>query len=267
MNLRFLVSIAKSVFGVFGFSIQKSVPRYQMVRLVNRLRPESLPNGKARFGPHADGGYVLPAAWRPAFLFSPGVADEVGFELDLANRFGITCYLADASVESPPQSHPLFVFEKKFVGTASQSDFMTLDSWVHRSVGGRTGGLLQMDIEGYEYETIISSSSETLRQFDCIVIELHDFDMIATRSGLILMSHFLDSLREFKVVSIHANNAGRLSKFGSLPIPSTLELTFVRSAAFPASQLQSNWDDELGVTNVAGRGISLDQIWGEVESD
>ena len=92
-----------------------------------------------RLGPDSDGGYLVPddLAGIKA-CFSPGVAQVSGFERDCAN-LGMQVFLADRSVENPPESHRLFEFTNKFVGVTTSEEFMTLDHWVRCILARKPG--------------------------------------------------------------------------------------------------------------------------------
>ena len=83
---------------------------------------------------------------------SRGVAEQSGFEADLAAR-GIHVFKADFSVDEPAQSNARFFFTKKYVGCLSDGRYIDagrVEEQHHR--------LLQMDIEGAEFETLMSGS-------------------------------------------------------------------------------------------------------------
>lgn len=44
-------------------------------------------------------------------------------------------------------------------------------------------GILQMDIEGTEYEVILSTSTENLLKFQCLIIEFHNLHQIQNDIG------------------------------------------------------------------------------------
>ena len=74
-------------------------------RVLKFLHPVASPQPTIRLGPTGDGGYVTPDDLEGIVgCFSPGVSDQAGFELALADK-GIRCFLADASVEQAPVNH------------------------------------------------------------------------------------------------------------------------------------------------------------------
>jgi hypothetical protein len=147
-----------------------------------------------RVGGSGDGGYLVPDDLDGIeACFSPGVANTATFELEMARR-GITSFLADYSVDGPPESHPMFRFEKKFLGPREDEVHVTLDGWVARCAPGSGDLVLQMDIEGAEWEVLLAASDATLRRFRVMVLELHDVHRAWERGGLQLMRAALGRL-------------------------------------------------------------------------
>ncbi len=125
----------------------------ELQSLLKKLMPVSCGKDFIRLGSDGDGGYLLPddLAGIKA-CFSPGVDCVSGFEKDCANM-GMNVFLADNSVEKTPETHDLFQFTKKYLGVTTNDDFMTLDDWVTSSMPeSQDELLLQIDIEGFEYE-------------------------------------------------------------------------------------------------------------------
>jgi hypothetical protein len=86
-----------------------------------------------------------------------------------------------------------------------------------------------MDIEGSEYESIISAPSDTLERFRIIVIEVHDLRAAVSRSGLVLFTLFMRKLMESHIiVHAHPNNASPPIEINGLIWPEVLELTLLR---------------------------------------
>jgi hypothetical protein len=151
--------------------------------LISKLLPRSPEMGLIRLGPKGDGGYLVPNDLEGIeACFSPGVSHISGFEKDCAD-LGMRVFLADRSVEQPAEPHDLFYFTKKYVGATTSNDFMTVDDWVSLSLPGSQADLmLQIDIEGYEYETFLSMSDNLVRRFRIIAAEFHCLDQLWNHS-------------------------------------------------------------------------------------
>lgn len=147
------------------------------------LRPYTTDTPLIRVGDFGDGGYLVPDDFRGiAACYSPGVSQQASFEMDVAKR-GIPSFMADASVENPPLQVPGAQFVRKFLGDKDAGEFMTLASWVAETdPDPKADLLLQMDIEGAEYETLGAAPRDLLRRFRIIVIELHNLPYV-TRPG------------------------------------------------------------------------------------
>ncbi len=159
------------------FILGRRLPKIRA--LLQQLWPRYGGHPLIRFGPDSDGGYLLPDDLEGVVAcFSPGVCNTSGFELDCARR-GIPVFLADASVDGPAETCQLFQFTKKFIGKASHGDFITLQQWVTESLDEKQGDLLlQMDIEGFEYEVLNSTDEQLLKRFRIIIIEFHNLRTI-----------------------------------------------------------------------------------------
>jgi hypothetical protein len=163
--------------------------------------------------------------------------------------------MADLSVDGPPVPHPLFGFEKKFLGTVDDDRFTRLQSWMtrHEPAGGDL--LLQMDIEGAEYAVLLDTPAEVLRRFRIVVLELHAFDQIFVASAFeFYMQAMGKLLADFEVVHVHPNNCSRLRSNGVYEVPRVLEATFLRrdhAVADPGRTL--SFPHPLDRPNIAGR--------------
>jgi hypothetical protein len=211
-------------------------PSHSKVREVAKLlAPQPSPTPLIRVGGATDGAYLMPDDLEGvSALFSPGVAESSSFELELAN-LGIRCYLADFSVDSPPINHPLFEFDKLWIGTETNKNVsITLADWVEQKSVQNTDLILQMDIEGAEWSVLESLPLETLGRFRIIVIELHNLDAMMTNYLSIqrVESVFRKLNSEFVPVHIHANNCCGTFRYLGLEIPVAIELTLLRKDRF-----------------------------------
>jgi hypothetical protein len=161
-------------------------------------------------------------------VFSPGIGLSSDFELYFAKK-GIQCYLADASVEGPFTPHNNFKFFKKYIAAKTHGNFISLDDWVSKLYPKGTNALLQMDIESYEFETLISANDDILKKFRIIVLELHCLNILNTQEGLLLCTLTLEKiLKHFNVCHFHVNNGVHPLRFKGLKFPGVIELTFLR---------------------------------------
>jgi hypothetical protein len=247
--------------GQYVASITEPGPIRDFLRMV---RPVTAASPLVRIGAAGDGGYLVPDDLDGiAACFSPGVSDIAAFESDLAAR-GIPSYMADFSVDAPPSANPLFHFEKKYLGLVDDATYVTLDSWVARHAPGDADLLLQMDIEGGEYDVLLDVSNDTLRRFRIVVIEFHWLDAMAISPLAFawLRATFAKLLKNFAVVHIHPNNCEAPREVSGFAIPPVMEFTFVRRDRPGTSAPAREFPHPLDAANVPGRpDFALPACW------
>lgn len=194
-----------------------------------QLKPMNCGIPMVRIGSAFDGGYVMPDDLEGIVAsFSPGVSHMLDFDLEIAQR-GIKCFLADASVDKLVSNHELFDFEERFLGGKTQNEYMTLNDWVGRKAPACGDLLLQMDIEGAEYDTLEATDDETLKRFRQIVLEVHNFQRVFKKHGLARLQALFARLSEyFIIVHLHYNNNLPLLTVSGLQFPRVFEITFLR---------------------------------------
>jgi len=248
----------------FHFSLDFRVYAPAVKALIARLHPVEPIKPLIRIGPDGDGGYLLPDDLEGIVAcFSPGVDIESRFEVQLADR-GMELFLADYSVEKPRFDHPRFHFTKKYIGAMDHGIFMSMDTWVNKSLpnDAHSDLLLQMDIEGFEYETIFSMSQALLNRFRIIVIEFHSFERIFDKQFYKQMNRVFDKLLvNHSVVHIHPNNYEKTIVVKGIDIPPYLEFTLVRNDRVHAGKYVKKRRHPLDQDNVPLKKIELSPIW------
>jgi hypothetical protein len=235
----------------------------QLRELITSLRPIDGGARLIRLGPDGDGGYLVPDDLAGIeYAFSPGVSTESGFEAELAER-GVHVFLADFSVERPAQNNPRFVFDKRYVGCLSDARFITLDEWKEAKVPEYDGDLLlQMDIEGAEFETLLAASTRLLEQFRIMVIEFHYLqDLLSQRHFNLLSRLFAKLLRSHSVVHIHPNNCCGSVKSGGLELPRVAEFTFHRNDRLAQRVPSETFPHPLDRDNTRKPPLVLPECW------
>ena len=132
-------------------------------------------------GGNGDGGYLLPDILKDIDIcFSAGVGNISKFEKELSENYNIKSFMADGSVDSPPDNDDKFFFSKKFLSSISDIDNTTLLDWMKESgITKDENIILQMDIEGSEYEVLTHESIETFKTFSLLIIEFHKLENIS----------------------------------------------------------------------------------------
>ena len=193
---------------------------------------------KVRVGNANDGGYVVlrELCEKTPNVYTFGVGDDMGFELDFIKRFPrATVLLHDPTIERLPQEHSKFMFVKEGV-----SD--NLDASIPKN------SLLKMDVEWAEWDALLSLDGAVLERFSQIVVEFH---MVQAEPQDHLSPYFKSLYRNvFKQINenlfglycgvlkklnlgfflfhLHANNSLPRIAAGGFLFPPLLEASFVR---------------------------------------
>ena len=238
----------------------------QLKELVKALRPVKTDFELIRIGGANDGGYLIPNDLDGiAACFSPGVADTASFEVALCKR-GIGSHLADASVDGAPKGFTPLSFTKKYLDGYNDETNMTLKTWMNEKGLSNMNGanfILQMDIEGGEYATIIATPKEVLQQFRIICVEIHDTDAWFNPIAWNTVATFFAKLTEdFHVVHNHPNNnCGTVDANGFI-LPRVFELTLLRKDRSKALGLVEDLPHPLDAPNVTDKpALELPKEW------
>jgi FkbM family methyltransferase len=205
-----------------------------MLKAINLLIPSACAHELIRIGGDADGSYLIPNDLQAIeACFSPGVSNIILFEKELAERYSIPSYLCDASVEQDQLdlNNSYHQFNQVWLGGYDGENTQSLDSWVAESNHCESNNLiLQMDIEGAEFSSLMAASDSTLSRFRIAVIEFHWLWRI--QSSRFLNTRFLPTLQKlskhFDCVHAHANNCCGTTEIANIEVPNVLELTFYR---------------------------------------
>jgi hypothetical protein len=254
---------AVSAFATGGIYPTKLTDAEALRSLMNSLAPVRPGRDLIRLGPAGDGGYLVPDDLGGIeACFSPGVSSISGFEKECAER-GMKVFLADKTVEGPAEAHPRFNFLRKHIGAATSGDVISMDDWVEHSLpDSHAELLLQMDIEGAEYETLLAMSEQLLRRFRIIVIEFHWLNHLWSNLFFRLASSaFRKLLLTHMCVHIHPNNCCGSLKRGGLEIPKVAEFTFLRNDRVMSRSYATQFPHPLDRDNVANAPLPLPACW------
>ncbi len=216
-----------------GIFIDPMVSTDKFFSLAQFIKPQKCTQELIRLGANSDGGYLVPNDLSGiTACFSPGVDDIASFEQDLY-KHGIGSHLADFSVEEIPSGTAALSFTKKFLGANSYEHFISLEDWVTSLAPNSTDDslLLQMDIEGGEYETLLACPNAVLSKFRIMVIEFHQIESWAQSDFFKLVeSVFRKLLSTHYVVHNHPNNAMGIVNLNGFHAPRVFELTFMKKS-------------------------------------
>ena len=261
MNLRDLV---RQLLLTSGKSITEATDVKDLERFIEKFRPKSVGKKLIRIGGKGDGGYLLPDDLSDiSACFSPGVDVTSTFEEELAEKCSIKSFMADFSVDKPPIDNKFFHFDKKFLGNKNDEKFIRLEDWVKSNTNDNSDLILQMDIEGSEYEVIIDTPREVFKKFRIMAIEFHSLDMIFNKNAFKMVEAVFDKLSsDFTVAHIHPNNCCGTYKIKEMVIPSTLEITFLNKELTLKKEKIESIQNELDFKNIEHKpDIFLDKNW------
>jgi hypothetical protein len=263
LKLKMKQGIKDAAFAM-GFNLTTQLSADEVRTLVRTLRPVDCGIDLIRIGPRGDGGYLIPNDLEGIeYCFSPGVSALADFESHLAT-LGIKSYLADYSVDAPPIHRPELTFDKKFLGANDSETFFTLESWMNKYLPESSGDLLlQMDIEGFEYEVILSTPPKILDGFRIMVIEFHFLEKLFDPFTYRLYKACFDKLSTmFHVAHLHPNNCCGSVRKGDLEIPRAMEFTFYNKRRVSRTEYTQALPHPLDSDNVSHReSLLLPKSW------
>jgi hypothetical protein len=215
-----------------GYTFEKQSNQQDLANFLYSLKPKKTHHQLIRIGPEGDGGYMLPDDLEGInFCFSPGVGPSIAFEEALC-KLSISCFLADASVEKPSFNNHLMYFDPIFISSVL-TPAASLKEWINSKYKGKDDLLLQMDIEGSEWDVLINSDEETLNQFRIMAIEFHRMDILYSTFGLNIVKYiFSKLLKNHSIVHLHINNYVPFIIQNGIRIPPVLEITLLRNDRF-----------------------------------
>ncbi|MHC1736813.1 MAG: hypothetical protein AB9882_02245 [Ignavibacteriaceae bacterium] len=248
-----------------GILLERATDKKKVTDLIESLYPFKIQTDLIRLGPNGDGGYLVPNDLDGIeACFSPGVDIISEFELDCLEH-GMKVYMADKSVEKPNLniSEDKYDFIKKFVGCTNNDDFITMDDWVNsKCQSEKSELLLQMDIEGGEYNSLINMTDSLMNRFRIMVIEFHTLQDLWNPHYFNLNKTVFDKILQTHIcVHIHPNNYyGIDSRFG-VDIPIIAEFTFIRKDRVKTKNFASGFPHKLDYDNTKNETITLPKNW------
>ena len=258
------MKILKSLLLSFGYYLEKTTKRSEILDFIKMLKPYSTEHELIRLGGNNDGGYLVPNDLSNIkYNLSPGVGRFFSFELDLLKK-NIPSYMCDASVDSIPPELDGCVFIKKNIGSISKKDQISINNWVESiNLEKHQNLMLQMDIEGMEYETILSLSEKNLNYFRIIIIEFHNLREIKNKFFFkTVVSTFEKLLETFIICHIHPNNSCGINYISDVPIPNALEVSFIRKDRVKKKIYTKDFPHSLDQPSVKDlKDIFLPKIW------
>jgi len=204
----------------------------EIIEFLKILKPVAINLDHIRIGGNSDGGYLVPNDLKDVkYCFSPGVGNISKFEEELVNR-KIKSFLADYSVNDYHNKSNYIDFEKKFIGAVTQENYISIKDWISNKVQYNKSDnlILQMDIEGDEYEVLSALDIETLNKFRIMIIEFHNLHYIFDKSFFKKFQQIIKTINKiFYCTHVHPNNdVDLVVRSKNIIIPSVMEFTFIK---------------------------------------
>jgi len=122
---------------------------------------------------------------------------------------------------------------------------------VLENIPAESSTALKMDIEGWEFSTLLSCPDELLSKIRFFVAEFHGIaDAVATENTATLEATWRKLSSKFDTVHIHANNAGGARVLGGALIPNLLEITMVNRDLYKTSASMEAYPNSLDRPNI-----------------
>lgn len=200
--------------------------------LLNKLRPVNNGWPLVLVGESTDGGYLIPDDLTDiGRCMSAGCDKNWTFEKSLYSSYAIKSSILDSIEKQPPDLDAHHNYLDKWLGNKNSAEEITFDEWINaHSSSQNLDLLLQMDIEGFEWQALGGISLEALSRFRIMSIEFHGIQNLHNEK--LFKSLYAPTINKillsFDVVHIHPNNCCGLHQFGALEFPNIFEITFHR---------------------------------------
>jgi len=157
-------------------------------------------------------------------------------------------------------------FEKKFLGPITYKNYISLKDWISSKIDYENNNdlILQMDIEGDEYDVLQSIDLKTLKKFRIILVEFHNLHYIFDEFYYDKILKIFNILSEYFYCShIHPNNdVDFISVSKKIIIPPVMEFSFIRKDRVKILDDKLKFPNELDEpNNPKKREITLPNCW------
>ena len=194
-----------------------------------------------RVGGLHDGGYIIPEVENISAVISAGIADNIKFDSYFASR-NIKVFQYDPTIDSPPDSpfKNYFVFSKQTFGSYYNVRGLNFDDIFQKHELYKLNDhiIAKFDVEGGEFDALLSSNDETLKKMSIITGEFHDINNINDPAIYERLYKTLDKLlNHFFISHLCVNNHITIKLIHGMVLPYAIEITFLNKSMFKHSNL------------------------------
>ena len=233
-----IILFTGAVIIVIGALVRHAAGRKLREAILAELQPVALKNCTfKRFGSANDGGYLMCENLIEPLdtAYSYGVGSNDDWACEVSRTYHVPVHQYDCFDPARPTCNGgTFVFHNECVGDRSgyraSRFFDTLENQIRRN--GDTGRrlIIKMDIEGAEWDSLLTTPNELLASIPQITMEMHGYDDPKIVEVLRKLN------RDFFLVNLHFNN------WSCTP----------RAAPLPAWAFQTHWvNKRIGVLDPA----------------
>lgn len=238
------------------FRVSRITPELEVREFIRKFRPLNNGSELIRVGNIGDGGYLVPNDFEQLDIcFSAGCDLQWSFEKDLEKLAGVRSFIIDSFDKKPFDLGVNQIYTAAWLGVTTTDKTLSLEDWVLASTSVDDNDLLlQMDIEGFEWECFSQVKIEFLKRFRIIVIEFHAIrNILNHKMFLEIYSPVIDKLKEvFDIVHFHPNNCCGMYEFKEgFTFPNVFEVTFHRKDRAIRNHGFRNLPHELDVRNIS----------------
>ena len=198
--------------GVADSEAAMSPDRASRQLLLDELRPVLIANCEMeRFGAERDGGYLLCANLLRDVeaAYSYGIEGRDSWGCAVSRRYDVTVHQYDCfNTTEPSCPSGSFAFHPECVGdsqaTIQGRAFDSLSNQIVKNGDQAKRIVVKMDVEGAEWDSLLSTPDQVLSNIDQLAIEFHTSDQ--ARYLGVYLSVVTKLKRQFYITNLHFNN-------------------------------------------------------------
>lgn len=176
--------------------------------------------------PNGDGGYMMADNFKNGKIaYSFGISDNADWENDIAH-LGYQVFMYDHTIDKLPLKNKNFHFFKNGISAidTNNSPLKTLQYYIRQNGHeAEQNMLLKLDVEGYEWGVFETISTDTLKQFNQIVVEFHN--LLGGNENCLKILEKINSTHH--LIHTHKNDLSISAQIDDINIPNILEVTYI----------------------------------------